>query len=94
MRTRTAAASAVLVLFTLLGSAACSVSSEEDKSSSGSSASVEKAADQRQAARAKPGIDPSECATSADKMPKGCEVDVSVGEIDEASPAAEAPSMK
>ncbi|MFJ9179652.1 hypothetical protein [Streptomyces sp. NPDC102360] len=93
MRTRTAVASAVLVLCVVLGSAACSASSESTPST-GSSTSAEKKSSQQQSGRGKPEVDPSKCATSADKMPKGCEVDVDVSEISEGTPDTEGPSTK
>ncbi|MER5439784.1 hypothetical protein [Streptomyces sp. NPDC002790] len=93
MRTRTAVASAVLVLCAVLGSAGCSASSESAPST-GSSTPAEENSSQHPSGRAKPEVDPSKCATSADKMPKGCEVDIHVSEISEGTPATEAPSTK
>lgn len=91
MRTRTAAVSAALVLCAMLGSAACSASSDSVPSS-GSSTSAEKKSNRHQSGKGRPEVDPSKCATSADKMPKGCAVDVDVSEISEGTPAAEGPS--
>ncbi|MGY0485964.1 hypothetical protein [Streptomyces sp. WG-D5] len=84
-------ASAVLVLCTVLGSAACS-SSADSAPPSGSSTSADDRTSQREADRAEP--DPSRCATSAEKMPEGCEVDLDVSEISEATPATKPPSTK
>ncbi|WP_203643411.1 hypothetical protein [Streptomyces sp. SID14478] len=86
MRTRTVAASAALILCTMLGSAACS-SSSENKPSTGSSSSPE----QSQAEKNLPTGDPSECATTSDKLPEGCEVDLDVSDIEIATPATEPP---
>ncbi|NEC65002.1 hypothetical protein [Streptomyces sp. SID9727] len=77
MRTRTAAASAAVVLLTLLGSTACSASSD------GASPSSESG----QTARSKPATDPSECAVPTDEMPEECEVHESFAVIEEGVPA-------
>lgn len=91
MRTRTAAASAVLILCTVMGSAACS-SSSDGNPSSGTSTSDEQGKSQRQANRVAPDADPSACATSSEEIPEGCTVDMDVAEMDEATPATEPPA--
>lgn len=91
MRTRTAAASAVLILCTVMGSAACS-SSSDGNPSSGTSTSDEQGKSQRQANRVAPDADPSACATSSEEIPEGCAVDMDVAEMDEATPATEPPA--
>ncbi|MFH8491218.1 hypothetical protein [Streptomyces longisporoflavus] len=91
MRTRTAAASAVLILCTVLGSAACS-SSSADNPSSGTSTSDEQDKSQRQSNRVAPNTDPSACATSSEKIPEGCTVDMDAAEMGEATPATEPPA--
>ncbi|MEV8319266.1 hypothetical protein AB0Q95_34425 [Streptomyces sp. NPDC059900] len=93
MRTRTAAASAVLILCTVMGSAACS-SSSDGNPSSGTSAPHEQGKSQRQADKSVPETDPSACATSADKIPEGCEVDMDAAEVDEATPATQPPATE
>ncbi|MFE6892125.1 hypothetical protein [Streptomyces sp. NPDC057694] len=86
MRTRTVAASAALILCTVLGSTACS-SSPESKPSTDSSPSAE----QRPAKKDMPSGDPSECATPGEKLPDDCKVDVDVSGIEIATPATEPP---
>ncbi|MER5652698.1 hypothetical protein OG458_40690 [Streptomyces sp. NBC_01281] len=90
MRTRTAAASAALILSTLLGTAACTSSPEGDRSASGSS-SAEKASSRQENKNAST-VAPSACATTSDQMPAGCEIDLDVSEIDVATPATEPPA--
>ncbi|MEU6845623.1 hypothetical protein ABZ930_27485 [Streptomyces sp. NPDC046716] len=70
----------------MLGSAACS-SSPESKPSTDSSSSAE----QRQPDKGLPAGDPSECATSSDKLPESCEVDLDVSDIEIATPATKPP---
>lgn len=92
MRTRTAAASAALILCTVMGSAACS-SPSDGNPPSGTSTSDEQGKSQRQAADGgAPDVDPSACATSSDKIPEGCEADIDVADMGEATPAAEPPA--
>ncbi|MFD3579491.1 hypothetical protein [Streptomyces sp. NPDC058644] len=91
MRTRAAAASAVLILCTVMGAAACS-SSSDGNPSSGTSTSDEQGKSQRQANKVAPDADPSACATSSEKIPEGCVVDMDVAEMDEATPAPEPPA--
>ncbi|MFD4475563.1 hypothetical protein ACFWPU_05555 [Streptomyces sp. NPDC058471] len=91
MRTRTAAASAVLILCTVMGSAACS-SSSDGSPSSGTSAKDEQGKSRRQANRVSPDADPSACETSSEKIPEDCAVDMDVAEMDEATPATEPPA--
>ncbi|TRV74275.1 hypothetical protein FKN01_25120 [Streptomyces sp. 130] len=82
MRTRTAAASAAVVLLTLLGSAACSTSAD------GASPSSETG----RAARSEPAFDPSACAGPADEIPAECEVHPSFAATHEAVPAEGMPT--
>ncbi|MGW6026976.1 hypothetical protein [Streptomyces sp. NPDC055099] len=91
MRTRTAAASAVLILCTVMGSAACS-STSDGNPSSGTSTSDEQGKGQGKANRGAPDADPSACATSSEKIPEGCEVDIDAAEMGEATPATEPPA--
>ncbi|MFJ4500032.1 hypothetical protein [Streptomyces sp. NPDC088864] len=86
MRTRTTAASAAVVLLTLLGSTACTASSD-DAPSSRSSQVAETEADQGRAAGNEAPVDPAQCAVPVDKMPEGCEVEVSFAATHEAVPA-------
>ncbi|MGQ4487052.1 hypothetical protein LRE75_20825 [Streptomyces sp. 372A] len=83
MRTRTAAASAAVVLLTLLGSTACSAASDDASPSS----------ETGQPARSKPAIDPSECAGPADRTPEECEIHESFAVIEEGVPAEGMPTM-
>lgn len=91
MRTRTAAASAVLVLCAVMGSAACS-SSSDSSAPSGASSVDERGGSERRANRTVPDADPSACATSSDKIPEGCEVSMDVAEMEVATPAEEPPA--
>ncbi|MGW7071725.1 hypothetical protein ACWGII_22910 [Streptomyces sp. NPDC054855] len=91
MRTRTAAASAVLILCTMIGSAACS-SPPEHNPSSGTSTPDEQGKSQRQANPAGPDADPSSCATSSERLPEGCAVDIDPAEMEQATPATEPPA--
>ncbi|GGV66011.1 hypothetical protein GCM10010277_73530 [Streptomyces longisporoflavus] len=91
MRTRTAAASAVLILATVMGSAACS-SSSDGNPTSGTATSDEQGDGQRQVNRGVPDADPSACATSSEKIPEGCAVDMDAAEMDKATPATEPPA--
>lgn len=93
MRTRTVAASAALVLCTVLGSVACSASADGTPSPGGS-ASAENGTSRSQTGGTEPAVDPSKCATSAKEMPEGCEIDMHVSDISEATPATEAPSIR
>ncbi|MEU5957869.1 hypothetical protein [Streptomyces sp. NPDC047525] len=90
-RTRTAAASAVLILCTVMGSAACS-SPPEANPSSGTSTPDEQGKSRRQAHQTAPDADPSACATSSEKIPEGCAVDMDAAEMDQATPATEPPT--
>ncbi|MFJ7628274.1 hypothetical protein ACIQZN_17440 [Streptomyces sp. NPDC097595] len=83
MRVRTTAASAAVVLLTLLGSTACSTASDSTPSSENA----------EQAARSRPAIDPSKCAVPVDKMPEGCEVEASFAVVEEGVPVEGMPTM-
>lgn len=91
MRTRTAAASAVVVLLTLLGSTACSASSDHTPSTH-SSEGTKKGVNQQQAAQSKPVVEPSKCAVPTDKMPEECEVHASFAATHMAVPAEGEPT--
>ncbi|MFJ4713780.1 hypothetical protein [Streptomyces sp. NPDC088785] len=86
MRTHTVAASAALILCTVLGSAACS-SSPESKPSTDSPSSAER----HPAGKSTPTGDLSACATRSEKLPEFCEVDVDVSGIGIGTPATEPP---
>ncbi|MGW6061913.1 hypothetical protein [Streptomyces sp. NPDC055189] len=47
---------------------------------------------QRQNNRAAPDTDPSACATSIEKIPDGCTVDIDAAEVEEATPATQPPA--
>lgn len=74
-----------------MGSAACS-SPSDGNPSSGTSTSDDQGESGRQANRVAPDAHPSTCATSSDKIPEGCEADIDVAEMDEATPATEPPA--
>ncbi|MFD6821494.1 hypothetical protein ACFWC5_14115 [Streptomyces sp. NPDC060085] len=90
MSTRTAAATAALILCTLLGTPACTSSPEGGRTESGST-SAEKASS-RQENKDASTVVPSACATTSDQMPAGCEIDLNVSDIDVATPATEPPA--
>ncbi|GAA1933254.1 hypothetical protein GCM10009837_68790 [Streptomyces durmitorensis] len=75
----------------MMGSAACS-SPPEVNPSSGTSAPDEQGKSQRQASQTGPDADPSACATSSEKIPEGCAVDMDAAEMDQATPATEPPA--
>ncbi|WP_263168626.1 hypothetical protein [Streptomyces sp. SCSIO ZS0520] len=92
MRTRAAAASAALILSTVLGTAACSSSADSSPSSTNPTSAEKKSHDGP--AASEPPVDPAKCATTLAKMPKGCEADADFAETEEAAPATGTPSRK